>query len=58
MYSVRFAYEYSRVIQFDGAGLEELWAPSKIQVFSWQLLLGRIPTRANLLMRRVIIANA
>lgn len=30
------------------------WAPSKIQVFSWQLLLGRIPTRANLLMCRVI----
>ncbi|GAU18667.1 hypothetical protein TSUD_125000 [Trifolium subterraneum] len=30
------------------------WAPSKVIVFSWQLLLDRVPTRQNLLRRRVI----
>jgi hypothetical protein len=28
------------------------WAPSKVHVFSWQLLLDRIPTRMNLLRSR------
>jgi hypothetical protein len=30
------------------------WAPSKVIVFSWQLLQDRVPTRQNLLKRRVI----
>jgi hypothetical protein len=30
------------------------WAPSKVIVFSWQALLGRIPTRVNLARRGVI----
>ncbi|GAU25614.1 hypothetical protein TSUD_260480 [Trifolium subterraneum] len=29
------------------------WAPSKVIVFSWQLLQDRVPTRQNLLRRRV-----
>lgn len=34
-----------------------LWkspAPSKVVVFSWQLLLNRIPTKDNLLSRRIL----
>ncbi|MCH80513.1 putative non-LTR retroelement reverse transcriptase, partial [Trifolium medium] len=31
------------------------WAPSKVIVFSWQLLQDRVPTRQNLLKRRVIM---
>ncbi|MCI20935.1 putative ribonuclease H protein, partial [Trifolium medium] len=30
------------------------WAPSKVVVFSWQALLSRIPTRANLARRGVV----
>jgi hypothetical protein len=30
------------------------WAPSKVIVFSWQLLQNRIPSRQNLFRRRVI----
>ncbi|MCI34461.1 hypothetical protein A2U01_0055681, partial [Trifolium medium] len=30
------------------------WAPSKVFVFSWQALLGRLPTRLNLARRGVI----
>ncbi|GAU20655.1 hypothetical protein TSUD_230690 [Trifolium subterraneum] len=30
------------------------WAPSKVIVFSWQLFQDRVPTRQNLLRRRVI----
>ncbi|GAU32090.1 hypothetical protein TSUD_152950 [Trifolium subterraneum] len=33
----------------------ESWAPLKVMVFSWQALLGRLPTRRNLARRRVII---
>jgi hypothetical protein len=31
------------------------WAPSKVVVFSWQTLLSRIPTRANLATRGVLL---
>ncbi|MCI39373.1 hypothetical protein A2U01_0060604, partial [Trifolium medium] len=37
-------------------GSGNLWfsyAPSKVIVFSWQLVLGRLPTRANLAVRGV-----
>ena len=30
------------------ASISKSWAPSKVIVFSWQLLLDRIPTRSNL----------
>ncbi|GAU14645.1 hypothetical protein TSUD_97090 [Trifolium subterraneum] len=30
------------------------WAPSKVIVFSWQALLGRLPTRANLAYRGIL----
>lgn len=36
---------------------ESVWkspAPSKVVVFSWQLLLNRIPTKDNLLRRRIL----
>lgn len=36
------------------AKLWKSWAPSKVIVFSWQLLQNRIPSRQNLLRRRVI----
>jgi hypothetical protein len=31
------------------------WAPSKVIVFSWQLLLDRIPSRSNLIRRGVTL---
>jgi hypothetical protein len=34
------------------------WAPSKVVVFSWQKLLSRIPTRANLTTRGVVLEGA
>jgi hypothetical protein len=33
------------------------WAPSKVIVFSWQALLGRLPTRSNLVRRRVLLVE-
>jgi len=33
------------------------WVPSKVVVFSWQLLLDRIPTRLNLIRRGVPLPN-
>jgi hypothetical protein len=36
--------------------LEQLWkskAPSKVIVFSWQLLFGRLPTKGNLFKREI-----
>jgi hypothetical protein len=30
------------------------WAPSKVIVFSWQELLSRLPTRANLVCRGIV----
>jgi hypothetical protein len=41
----------------DGSVVKRVWvslAPSKIVIFSWQLLLQRLPTRANLSRRRVL----
>jgi hypothetical protein len=32
----------------------ESWAPLKVIVFSWQAILGRLPTRQNLVRRRII----
>jgi hypothetical protein len=40
----------SRVVE----GVWASWAPSKVVMFSWQLLLGRLPTRVNLAKWRVI----
>ncbi|MCI03120.1 serine/threonine protein kinase ATM, partial [Trifolium medium] len=34
------------------------WAPSKVVVFSWQALLDRLPSKANLLYRGVIRGEA
>jgi hypothetical protein len=31
------------------------WAPLKVIVFSWQSFLGRLPTRENLVRRRIIV---
>lgn len=31
------------------------WPPSKVQVFSWQLILDRFPSHHNLLKRRVLL---
>jgi hypothetical protein len=33
------------------------WAPSKVIVFSWQALLGRLPTRINLARRGVVVVG-
>jgi hypothetical protein len=33
------------------------WAPSKVIVFSWQALLGRLPMRSNLARRRVLLVE-
>ncbi|MCI08601.1 putative ribonuclease H protein, partial [Trifolium medium] len=41
--------------------LNQVWeslSPMKVQIFSWQLLLHRLPTRANLLVRGVIRSAA
>jgi hypothetical protein len=43
--------------QWHGGTFSSIWkcpAPSKVCGFTWQLLHGRIPTRHNLLLRRVI----
>ena len=58
-YSVKSAYAYlSKILPVPGAPNGEIlqavsrvwksWAPSKVVVFSWQLILDRIPTRLNL----------
>jgi hypothetical protein len=41
--------------------LSQIWesaAPSKVIAFSWQLLLGRIPTKSNLEARGIVILGA
>jgi hypothetical protein len=42
------------VLDFLLARVWKSWAPSKVIVFSWQLLQNRVPTRQNLFKRRVI----
>jgi len=40
--------------------LSRLWkspAPSKVVAFSWKLLLNRVPTRDNLRLRKVLLAE-
>jgi hypothetical protein len=37
------------------AGVWDSWAPSKVVIFSWQALLGRLPTRVNLGRRGVLL---
>jgi hypothetical protein len=51
----RFSPSSSLVLVSAGS-LAEVWsrgAPSKVIVFSWQFLLGRLPTRSNLVRRGV-----
>lgn len=60
--SCYFALEKLRILEEGGSREEEevfryLWkssAPSKVLVFSWTLLLDRIPTKANLDKRRML----
>jgi len=65
IYSVKTAYEHLSDVHIGvgkrGAGLSHIlasvcnsWAPSKVRVFSWKLLLNRIPTRMNLLIGGVL----
>ena len=65
LFSVRSAYRVLEETVLVDGGLSELeeevyanlWkspAPSKVVAFSWMLLLDRIPTRANLVRRRVL----
>jgi len=57
VYWVRFTYDSLKFSHLLTQAWKS-WAPSKSKVFSWQLLLGRIPTKANLLMCGVIIDPA
>lgn len=58
-YSVKSAYSHLIKALPKGVVLQAVfavwksWAPSKVIVFCWQLLLDRIPSRCNLIMRSV-----
>ncbi|MCI07352.1 putative ribonuclease H protein, partial [Trifolium medium] len=61
--SANYLYLYKKFRPSSTLGLESIavvaqvwgsWAPSKVIVFSWQALLGRLPTRANLAYRRIL----
>ncbi|GAU26540.1 hypothetical protein TSUD_361730 [Trifolium subterraneum] len=67
-FSVNSAYnflleEFDLDIVLDSEGrevLEHIWdspAPSKVIAFSWQLLLDRIPTRGNLVLRGIPLSD-
>jgi hypothetical protein len=62
-----YLYLYNRFIPPSNSGLNSLgmiakvwgsWAPTKVIVFSWQALLGRLPTRENLARRGVDCGGA
>lgn len=68
-YSVKLAYdlllmrsvEASILSDLEAIAFRFLWqssTPLKVLVFSWQLMLGRLPTRSNLLPRKVIDSNS
>jgi hypothetical protein len=61
--SANYLFLYNKFLPSSSLGLESIgviaqvwgsWAPSKVIVFSWQALLGRLPTRANLAYRGVL----
>jgi hypothetical protein len=65
VFSVKSTYEFlsrsfgdpSTLSPMELKILANIWvspAPSKLVVFSWELLLGRLPTRDNLISRRVL----
>jgi hypothetical protein len=61
-YSVREAYRFitSSGVQVDRSLVDDVWhklIPSKVSLFVWRLLRNRIPTKDNLLRRRVLHSN-
>ena len=61
-YSVRGTYHFLTAPDevLVGNGIHNVWhqlVPSKISVFAWRLLCTRIPTKTNLLRRRVLHQN-
>jgi len=58
-YSVREAYRFitSNDVQVDRSLVDDVWhklIPSKVSLFVWRLLRNKIPTKDNLLRRRVL----
>jgi hypothetical protein len=63
MVSANYLYLYKKFLSSSTLGIDSIavvpqvwgsWAPSKVIVFSWQALLGRLPTRDNLVCRRIL----
>jgi hypothetical protein len=62
-YSVREAYRHITTSgeQVDRSVVDDVWhryIPQKVSMFVWRLLRNRLPTKDNLLRRRIILANA